>query len=321
MDKSSTSAIGTCRKLGVVGIPISKGQRRNGTEKGPQTLRDGGLLERLRKFGCEITDHGDVTLDCIDDDIPYGNVKNPRNIAMGSLRAADVVEKCLRTEGRCLAIGGDHSMAIGTIMGHARVQPDMVVLWIDAHADINTPLTSDSGNMHGMPLAFVAEELAPFVPPLPGWEGIQPCIKVEQIAWIGLRDVDPGERKIIEKFGMSAFSMHDVDNNGIKGILKKALDAVDPSGTKPIHVSFDVDAMDPTHTPSTGTPVGGGLSVREMCFIAEELALTGRLTMLDIAEVNPNIGDPKDVSHTVSSTIDVATHFFGHRRQGFVPAN
>ncbi|WAR19044.1 ARGI-like protein [Mya arenaria] len=299
MDKRRNSEIGTWRKLGVVGVPVSKGQRRDGTEKGPQALRDGGLVERLKKIGCDVKDHGDVNFGYLDEDLPHENVKNPRNVAMGSLRTADEVEKCLRTEGHCLAIGGDHSMAIGTIMGHARVHPDMVVLWIDAHADINTPLTSDSGNIHGMPLS----------------------IKVDQIAWIGLRDVDPGERKIIEKFGMNAFSMHDVDNNGIKEILKKALDAVDPTGTKPIHVSFDVDAMDPTHTPSTGTPVSGGLSVREMCFIAEELALTGRVAMLDIAEVNPNIGDEKDVNQTVNSTLDVVSRFYGHRRQGLFPTN
>ncbi|KAH3854398.1 arginase-1-like [Dreissena polymorpha] len=311
--------MGTWKKLGVVGVPVSKGQRRDGTDKGPKFLRDGGLLERLKKIGCEVKDYGDVDFGYIDNDMPHEHVKNPRNIARGSLKTADQVERCLRTEGHCLAIGGDHSMAIGTIIGHARVHPDMAVLWIDAHADINTPLTSDSGNIHGMPLSFVAHELDPYVPHMPGWDEVQPCIGLDQIAWIGLRDVDPLERKIIDKFDMNAFSMHDIDLHGIKNILDMALKAVDPEGVRPIHVSFDVDALDPVHTPSTGTPVSGGLSVREMCYIAEELALTGRLAMIDVAEVNPALGDSKDVDVTVRTTIDVIARFYGQRRQGIAP--
>ncbi|XP_052269200.1 arginase-1-like [Dreissena polymorpha] len=305
--------------LGIVGVPVSKGQRRDGTEKGPQVLRDGGLIEKLTRFGWNVTDYGDVNYDYVDDDLPYDHVRNPRHIASGSLNTADQVERCLRAEGRCIALGGDHSMAIGTVMGHARVHPDMAVLWIDAHADINTPLTSESGNIHGMPLSFLAHELDNYISYLPGWEEVKPCISVDQVAWIGLRDVDPLERAIVEKFNMNSFSMQEVDQLGIRRVLDMALEAVDPTGTKPIHVSFDVDSMDPLYTPSTGTPVSGGLSLRELCYIAEIVAQTGRLAVIDIAEVNPTLGDKNDVDLTVKTTIDVISHFYGQRRQGNAP--
>ncbi|XP_045175163.1 arginase, hepatic-like [Mercenaria mercenaria] len=316
MKMGRRGSLGTWRQLGVVGVPVSKGQRKDGTEKGPDYLRKAGLVERLQSIGCEVTDHGDIDFYPLEDDPHHDNVKNPRNVAQGTLATADKVEQVLRTEGHCLAIGGDHSMAIGTIMGHARVHPDMAVLWIDAHADINTPLTSDSGNIHGMPLSFLAQELDPYVPHMPGWEDIQACINCDQIAWIGLRDVDPGESKIIDKFGLNAFCMQEVDRHGIRDVLDKALKAIDPDGNKKIHVSFDVDAMDPAHTPSTGTPVSGGLSVREISYIAEEVANTGRLSMVDIAEVNPNIGNSQDVTTTVKTTLDVIARFYGNRRRG-----
>lgn len=306
----------TWRQLGLVGVPVSKGQRRDGTEKGPDYLRQGGLIEKLKAIGCEVTDYGDVEFYPLDHDPQHDNVKNPRNVAQGTLMTADKVEHVMKNEGHCLAIGGDHSMAIGTIMGHARVHPDMAVLWIDAHADINTPLTSDSGNIHGMPLSFLARELDAYVPYMPGWEDIQACIDCKQIAWIGLRDVDPGESKIFDKFNLNAFSMQEIDRHGIREVLDMALKSVDPEGVKPIHVSFDVDALDPAHTPSTGTPVPGGLSVREISYIAEELAKTGRLAMVDVAEVNPNLGSNQDVEKTVSTTVDVVARFYGHRRRG-----
>lgn len=308
-------------KVGIVGIPFSKGQPKSGAESGPEVLRNGGLITRLTHFGCDVIDHGDVEFDetLINNDVE-GNVKNPRAVAAVSRKGATMVAKSLQEDGRCLTLGGDHSMAIGTIVGHAKVNPDLCVLWVDAHADINTPLTSDSGNIHGMPLAFLVKELEPYVPKLPGFEDIKPCLSVKNIAWIGLRDVDKGERRIIEKFNMTAFSMQEVDKFGINEVVRRALAAIDPSGNRPIHVSFDVDAMDPALTPSTGTPVVGGLSVRESFYIAEEVANTGRLAVVDIAEVNPYLGDAKDVKTTVESTISVIERFFGNRRQGIYPS-
>lgn len=311
-------------RVGIVGIPFSKGQPKSGTECGPDVMRNAGLTKRLTNYGCDVKDHGDVEFDENDEiftiDDVAGNVKNPRTVAAVSRKTATMVAKSVREDGRCLTLGGDHSIAIGTIIGHARVNPDLCVLWIDAHADINTPLTSDSGNIHGMPLAFLVKELAPYVPKLPGFEDLKPCLSVKNIAWIGLRDVDKGERKIIEKFNMTAFSMQEVDKFGINEVVRRALDAIDPHCNRPIHVSFDVDAMDPTLAPSTGTPVVGGLSIRESFYIAEEVASTGRLTVVDIAEVNPGLGDPKDVKVTIDTTLGVVERFYGNRRQGVYPS-
>lgn len=305
--------------VGIVGVPFSKGQPRSGTENGPHLLRDGGLIKRLTNIGVHVEDHGDIDVDVIENDVS-GNVKYPRTVAAASKQTAAKVAEALKKNGHCLALGGDHSMAIGTILGHAQYDPNICILWVDAHADINTPLTSDSGNIHGMPLSFLVKELERYVPKLPGFEDIKPCLSVKDIAWIGLRDVDKGEKKIIDEFGMTAYSMQEVDKYGIKEVVERSLKAIDPEGTKQIHLSFDVDAMDPQLTPSTGTPVLGGLSLRESYYIAEEVAGTGRLAMVDIAEVNPSLGDDKDAKKTVSTTLDVIEHFYGNRRQGIYPS-
>ncbi|VDH90705.1 arginase [Mytilus galloprovincialis] len=272
-------------KIGLVGVPFSKGQQRDGTEKGPGALRNGGLLETLTSIGHDVHDYGDLPLDFSDDkEGQIGVAKNPKTVGHASKMIADKVSEVVKSGRTCLALGGDHSMAIGTIYGQHQVQPDQVVLWIDAHADINTPLTSGSGNMHGMPLSFLVKELDPYLPKIPGFEFVKPCLTAKDIAYIGLRDVDPGER-----------------------------------GKRPIHLSFDVDSLDPSLAPSTGTPVLGGLSLREGLYIAEEVANTGRLSVIDVAEVNPSLGSEQDVETTVKNTIEFITKCFGKRRQGVYP--
>lgn len=305
--------------IGLVGVPFSKGQTRDGTEKGPSVLRNGGLVETLRGIGLDVCDYGDLPLDFSDKDAQYGKAKNPRTVGHASKMIADKVSEVVKSGRTCLTLGGDHSMAIGTIFGQHQVQPNQVVLWIDAHADINTPLTSDSGNLHGMPLSFLVKELDQYLPKLPGFEYLKPCLAAKDIAYVGLRDVDPGERYIIEKLGITAFSMQEVDKYGINEVMSKALKALDPEGKRPIHLSFDVDALDPSLTPSTGTPVTAGLSLREALYIAEEVASTGRLSVVDIAEVNPKIGTDQDVEKTVKNTIEFVTRCFGRARKGVYP--
>jgi len=307
------------RSVGIVGVPTREGQPRGGTETGPEVIRHGGIVKRLEAIGCDVTDCGDVEFDFIENDTKERHVKNPRNVAMTALRTADSIAKALQSNRTVIALGGDHSMAIGTILGHARARPDMAVLWIDAHADINTPLTSGSGNIHGMPISFLARELEGYLPKLPGWEDIKPCMSLKNLAYIGLRDVDHGERKIIEEFGITAFSMHEVETFGIHECVTRALKSIDPEGTRPLHVSFDVDSMEPSLCPSTGTPVIGGLTLRELFHIGEEVQKTGRLSVIDIAEVNPRLGNEDDVRTTVKSAIDVMDYFFGSKREGTYP--
>ncbi|BFZ13678.1 hypothetical protein BsWGS_16717 [Bradybaena similaris] len=307
--------------IGIIGFPFSKGQPQGGTELGPSVLRETGLVTKLESYGNHVTDYGDVLPSFERSDDPVNGIKNPEAVGAANEQLSKTVAKVLKEEKSVLTLGGDHSMGIGSILGHAQVQPDLVVVWVDAHADINTPLTSSSGNIHGMPLSFLVRELQDYIPKLPGFEWCSPCISIRDIVYIGLRDVDPAERAIIEKFGMYSYSMQEVDKYGIREVVDRALKQIDPSGSRPIHVSFDVDAMDPTLTPSTGTPVAGGLSLRESLFLAEEIACTGRLSVLDVAEVNPLLGTEDEKETTINNIVNVTATFYGRHRQGNAPPN
>ncbi|BFZ25586.1 hypothetical protein BsWGS_28625 [Bradybaena similaris] len=305
--------------IGVLGFPFSKGQPRDGADQAPSYLREAGIVRHLQAQGNSVVDHGDVDLEPLPIDEPNTSIRNPRSVGAANKKLSGAISEILRGNQSVLTLGGDHSMAIGSIHGHAQVEPNLVVVWVDAHADINTPLTSTSGNIHGMPLAFLAKELQEYMPNIPEFDWCKPCLSVRDIVYIGLRDVDPSEKLVIEKFGILAHYMKDVEKYGIKEIVERALSQVDPSGTRPIHVSFDVDGMDPTLTPATGTPVPGGLSLRETLYLAEEIASTGRLSVLDIAEVNPLLSMEDDRNLTMVNTVDVTTKFFGNRREGITP--
>ncbi|BFZ13680.1 hypothetical protein BsWGS_16719 [Bradybaena similaris] len=307
------------QSIGIVGFPFSKGQPKTGAELGPGALREAGLVSRLESLDNHVIDYGDVQTETIIRDDPVRGIKNPRSVGTANKKLSDAVGKILKQNTSVITLGGDHSMGIGSILGHAQVQPDLVVVWVDAHADINTPLTSSSGNIHGMPLSFLVRELQDYIPKLPGFEWCSPCISVRDIVYIGLRDVDPAERAIIEKYGMFSYSMQEVDTYGIREVVDRALNQIDPSGSRPIHLSFDVDGMDPTLTPSTGTPVPGGLSLRETFYLAEKIADTGRLAVLDVAEVNPALGTEEKRQTTVNNTVDVTATFYGRHRQGNAP--
>lgn len=307
------------RPLGVLGFPFSKGQPRNGTEKAPSVLRIAGIIDQLERLGNSVLDHGNIEPTNIPDKGHKSLARNCLDVGATNKKLSDEVSRYLKRGERVLVLGGDHSMGIGSIHGHAQAQPDVVVVWVDAHADLNTPMTSSSGNMHGMPLSFLIRELVEFMPQTPGFDWCKPCISAKDVVYIGLRDVDPAERLFIQQLGITAFSMQEIDKLGIREITERALQAVDPSGTRPIHVSFDVDAMDPTHASATGTPVPGGLSLRESFYIAEEIAATGRLAVLDIAEVNPLLSNVDGQQTTVANAIDVTAKFYGSKRQGDVP--
>lgn len=225
-------------------------------------------------------------------DPDHRNMKKPRAVSAVTKQLSSQVYEHAR-EGRfVLTLGGDHSIAIGTISGTAkatreRLNREIAVIWVDAHADINTPETSDSGNIHGMPVAFLTglakdDKDKPF-----GWLEDIHKLNVNKLVYIGLRDVDRGEKKILRENNIKAFSMHDIDRYGIGKIMDMALGWI--GSDTPIHLSFDVDALDPQWAPSTGTPVRGGLTLREGDFIAECVHQTGSLIALDLVEVNPSL--------------------------------
>jgi len=225
-------------------------------------------------------------------DPDYRNMKNPLAVSAVTKSLSEQVYNHAK-EGRCvLTLGGDHSIAIGTISGTAkaikeRLGREMAVIWVDAHADINTPETSGSGNIHGMPVAFLTGLAQEKREDVFGWLQTDHLISVKKLVYIGLRDVDRGEKLILREHGIRAFSMHDIDKHGIGRVMEMALGHI--GNDTPIHLSFDVDALDPLWAPSTGTPVRGGLTLREGDYIAECVHETGSLVAMDLVEVNPTL--------------------------------
>lgn len=224
-------------------------------------------------------------------------MKNPGTVSAVTQRLSEQVYAHAREGRMVLTLGGDHSIAIGTIAGTAkavreRLGREIAVIWVDAHSDINTPETSDSGNIHGMPVAFITGLAKEDKPEYFGWLKPEHMLNVHKLVYIGLRDVDAAEKRILRENGIKAFSMFDIDRHGIGRVVEMALAHI--GNDTPIHLSFDVDALDPMWAPSTGTPVRGGLTLREGDFICESVHLTGNLVAIDLVEVNPSLAADRE---------------------------
>ena len=262
------------KRVDVVGVPMDLGASRRGVDMGPSAVRYARLHDKLKRLGIEtIADHGNLSVPIresasLDDTAAkYFGV-----IASVCELLSTVVEEAVRAGGMPVILGGDHSIAMGTLAGLTRAyQGPPGLVWIDAHADINSPESSSTGNVHGMPLWFALRN------------GIALS---ETTTQIGLRDVDPGEKRMLREFGVKAFSMSDVDKLGMTRVMEEAV-AIASGGGRPIHVSFDMDAIDPSEAPGTGTPVKGGLSYREAHLVMEMLHDSGRLGSIEMVEINP----------------------------------
>ncbi|XP_043860208.1 arginase-1 [Dromiciops gliroides] len=305
------------KSVGIIGAPFSKGQPRGGVEEGPGALRKAGLLERLEEQACNVKDYGDLAFVDVLNDTPFQIVKNPRTVGKANEQLAAAVTAVKKDGRTSLVLGGDHSLAVGSISGHAKVHPDLCVIWVDAHSDINTPLTTTTGNLHGQPVSFLLKELKGKFPDIPGFSWVTPCLSAKDIVYIGLRDVDPGEHLIIKELGIKFFSMTEVDKLGIGKVMEETLNYLIGRKKRPIHLSYDVDGLDPTLTPATGTPVPGGLTYREGLYITEEVYKTGLLSGVDIMEVNPSLGKtPEEVHRTVNTAVALTLSCFGVAREG-----
>ncbi|CAD5113692.1 DgyrCDS2851 [Dimorphilus gyrociliatus] len=296
-------------------------QPRPGVKYAPEALRNVNLIKNLSLMGHEVIDHGDLKFEAVPNDTAIYNIQTPRTIGKAAKQISDKVEEILRCGQTVVTLGGDHSMSVATIHGHAKVENDLAIIWIDAHPDINTPLTSASGNIHGMPLSFLTKELQPYVPKLPGFEWLKPCISVKDIAFIGVRDIDKAERYIIDKYNITTFTMRDIDKLGMECVLERTIEAINPTLNKKIHMSFDIDSLDPAFAPSTGTPVPYGLSLREGMFLVEEIALTNKVTGIDLVEINPDLGSQRDQFTTISAAAEVLYAFFGKRTKTQLPSD
>ncbi|KAK0716512.1 arginase [Apiosordaria backusii] len=288
--------------LGVVAVGFSGGQCKPGVDAAPSALIEAGLLTQIRdELGYNL--HGHDTVHLYTDLVPkedsdYRGMKNPRAVSAVTRKIADQVYNQAKEGRLVLTLGGDHSIAIGTIGGSAkaireRLGREIAVIWVDAHADINTPETSGSGNIHGMPVSFLTGLAKEEKEDVFGWMKDENRISVKKIVYIGLRDVDAGEKKILRDNGIKAFSMFDIDRHGIGRVMEMALGHI--GSDTPIHLSFDVDALDPMWAPSTGTPVRGGLTLREGDYICECVHETGSLVAVDLVEVNPSLAPANDI--------------------------
>lgn len=299
--------------LGVVLVGFSGGQCKPGVDAAPTALVSAGILDQMRdELGYTL--HGDESVRDYNQlrpqsDPDHRGMKNPRAVSAVTQGLAQQVYNQAREGRMVLTLGGDHSIAIGTIAGTAKAireryngRKEIGVIWVDAHADINTPETSDSGNVHGMPVAFLTGLAKSEEKDIFGWLDDNQRISTTKLVYIGLRDVDRGEKKILRDNRIKAFSMHDIDRHGIGRVVEMALAHI--GADTPIHLSFDVDALDPMWAPSTGTPVRGGLTLREGDYIAECVHETGQLVAMDLVEVNPSL-EVAGASETVRAGVSL----------------
>ena len=274
--------------IAIIGAPMDLGAGRRGVDMGPSALRLAGLDERIRSLGYEVQDLGNVTV-AQPEATPCGpdRARFLPQIAQTCKRLGDLVCQAV-TEGKMpLVLGGDHSIAIGTVAGIARSyhqrNEKIGLIWVDAHADMNTPETSPTGNVHGMPLACCIGQGPPELTHL--FE-FAPKVDPRNVAIVGLRDVDRTEVPYVRDAGVTAYTMRDIDERGLRTVLQEAIERVS-DGTAGFHVSFDMDAVDPREAPGVGTPVRGGLTYREAHLAMEVLCDCSNLIGMEVVEVNP----------------------------------
>lgn len=295
--------------------PFSGGQGKLGVEKGPKYMLKHGLQQDLEELGWKteierpLDEEEYVRKVQENTHDQYGVVKRPQLVGEATELIYNSVKSTLDKGRFPVTLGGDHSIAIGTVSAVLDKHPNAGLLWIDAHADINTLECTTSGNLHGCPVSFLLGLNKEKDEKLKSLEWVPGTLKPNKIAYIGLRDVDSDEKRILKELGIAAFSMYHVDKYGINKVIEMALEAIkDPeSENTPIICSYDVDAVDPLFVPATGTPVRGGLTLREALFLVERLAETGNLVSLDIVETNPDLAvQDIHVSNTISAGCAIA---------------
>ena len=297
------------RVIHVHGVPLDLGGGRRGVDMGPSAIRIAGLGERLAGVGCTVSDKGDL-----DAPIPETKVerdphkKYVREIARVCQRLYQRVYQTLEENALPVVLGGDHSLAAGSVGASADFaaarDAEIGLIWVDAHGDMNTPATTSSGNVHGMPLAAL---LGPEPAELSKIGVRSPKVRAERSVLIGVRNLDPAERDRIRDSRIHVFTMKDIDRFGIATVMERAL-TIATEGTFGVHVSFDLDVCDPTIAPGVGTPVKGGLDYREAHMVMEMVADSGRLMALDLVEVNP-ILDAQN--QTAILAVELASSAFG----------
>jgi arginase len=292
----------------IIGAPSDYGQDRRGVDMGPSAIRYAGLADELAAAGVEATDAGDLLVPRAEERDPdyrtpsEGNAKFLRETEDVVTRLADEVADTLADGQTPLALGGDHSIAIGSLRGSAR-NADIGTIWFDAHGDYNTPTTSPSGNIHGMPLA-AALGVGEF-------EGVEwanaPNLQEENVVIVGLRSIDERERERLAESDATIYTMSDIDERGIRDVVESAI-AIASDGVDGVHASLDLDWLDPNEAPGVGTPVRGGVTYREAHLSMELLAASDALRSMELVEVNPTLDEHNE---TAELATELAASAFG----------
>jgi arginase len=280
------------QKIRIIGVPMDLGQSRRGVDMGPSALRVAGLQARLKQLGHQVEDIGNIAVKQAEE-MPYGEkrAKYMTEIAETCKDLAEIVQKSLEEGLVPLVLGGDHSIAAGAVTGvaaHFRKQKKQIgYIWLDAHGDMNTPESSPSGNVHGMPLAAVMGYGAPELVDLLGFK---PKVEPQNIVLVGVRDLDVQERRLVKKSGVRVFTMRDIDERGMREVMADALKYA-TDDTDGISVSLDMDFVDPSDAPGVGTPVRGGVTYREAHLAMEMIADSDAMASMEIVEINPVIDE------------------------------
>ncbi len=290
------------KRVRIIGIPLDLGQAKRGVNMGPAALRYAGLADRLAGLGYAVRDSGDLAVPIRESLCDQSGCDFLPAIREVNQAAYEAGREAIEDGDIPVFLGGDHSLAIGTIGGITHREPAGVI-WIDAHGDFNTPQTTPSGNIHGMPLATLVGD---GYPELVDVGRIGTKIDPRDVVLIGIRDLDNRERNRLNSSGIKVYTMRDIDERGISEIVHKAL--VRLEHRKRIHVSLDVDSLDPMVAPGVGTAIPGGLTYREAQLIMEIIADTGRLSSLDMVEINPILDER---NKTAQVTVELAASLFG----------
>lgn len=296
------------KKISIIGVPMDLGQSRRGVDMGPSAIRYAGVVERLEKLSYQIHDKGDIEIGRPgkDEEASDDNLKYLKAVVKANTKLAEAVDQVISAGDFPLILGGDHSIAIGTLAGVSKHYQSLGVIWYDAHGDLNTSETSPSGNIHGMPLAV---SIGIGHADLKHIGGYSPKIKPENIVIIGARSLDDGEKILIREKGIKVFTMHEIDRMGMAKVMEETVSYLKDK-TDGVHLSLDLDGLDPSDAPGVGTPVLGGISYRESHLAMEILAEAKMITSAEFVEVNPII-DERNKTATVA--VELMGSLFGER--------
>lgn len=277
-------------KITLIGVPFKFGQPKDGVNLAPNNIKD-IIKSDIKYKSVDLIDLGNID----SEEIQHNNELDILNY---NVILAGKVKENLEKGSKILTIGGDHTIAIGSINGVLNYNPETIVIWVDAHADINTQESSFTGNMHGMPVAYLTG--LEKIPNREKFKDIQPKLSFNNIVYIGIRDLDEGEKKFLKNKNILAYWGKDVKKIGIQKIMNDILSKLDPDNNKNYHLSFDIDGIDPDFAPSTGTTSKNGLTDNDIYYICKKLRSTNRLQSMDMVEINPLIGSKKDVEKTLT---------------------